>query len=47
MKSKKIQKFEITMEVGEWVQVSLEIHNWKIVPKVITMEVSRWVQVQL
>ena len=32
-KEKKFQKSEITMEVGGWVQVSLWIFLWKIVPK--------------
>ena len=30
---KKIQKSEIAMEVGGWVQVSLGILFWKIIPK--------------
>ena len=28
-----LKKHETTMEVGGWVQVSLEKNNWKIVPK--------------
>ena len=32
-KVKKYQKYELTMEVGEWIQVSLEKNYWKIVPK--------------